>query len=202
MGIFRPSRLCAPLLQLAMAASTAVCMPAAGGAGVELRFALHDTEGAVHDQNEWAGARAVVIFFITTDCPLSNGYAPEMNRIEEEYAPRGVRFYGVQGDTSVADDEVRRHTREFAYRFPILFDPAQSLSQHTGATITPEVAVLAPSGEVLYLGRIDNRVEDWGKVRYQATVFDLRDALSAVLAGRPVLHPRTRAFGCSITDVH
>jgi len=190
------------LSRVALFLALAACLSAAGSAGAGLRFSLHDTEGVVHDQDEWAGARAVVIFFMTTDCPLSNGYVPEMNRIEQDYASRGVRFYAVQGDTTIADDEVRRHARDFAYRFPVLLDPQQVLSQHTGATVTPEAAVLSPAGEVLYLGRIDNRIEDWGKVRYQPTVFDLREALGAVLAGRPVPHPRTRAFGCSITKVH
>lgn len=196
--MFHRHRIAAPLLLLALAAG----LPAASYAGGELRFALRDTGGALHEPAEWTGAHAVVLFFITTDCPLSNGYAPEMNRIEQAYAPRGVRFYAVQGDTTVPDEEVRRHAREFAYRFPVLFDPRQILSQHSGATITPEAAVLSPAGEVLYLGRIDNRVEDFGKVRYQATEFDLRDALTAVLAGRPAPHPRTRAFGCSISNTH
>ena len=167
-----------------------------------LQVALHDAEGAVHKQDEWTQARAVVIFFVTTDCPLSNGYAPEMNRIEQAYAPRGVRVYAVQGDTTIADEEVRRHAREFAYRFPVLLDPQQILSRYTGATTTPEVAVLSGEGELLYLGRIDNRVEDFGKTRLQATEFDLRDALEAVLAGRPVPHPRTHAIGCAITNGH
>jgi thiol-disulfide isomerase/thioredoxin len=166
------------------------------------QFALHDTGGAVHKQDEWTQAHAVVIFFVTTDCPLSNGYAPEMNRIEQAYAPRGVRVYAVQGDTTIADEEVRRHAREFAYRFPVLLDPQQILSRYTGATITPEVAVLSGEGELLYLGRIDNRVEDFGKTRLQATEFDLRDALESVLAGRPVPHPRTHAIGCAITNGH
>jgi len=164
------------------------------------RFALHDTEGALHQPDEWVHAGAVVIFFVTTDCPLSNGYAPEMNRIEETYGPRGVRFYAVQGDTTIPDREVRQHARDFAYRFPVLLDPRQVLSRHTGATITPEAAVLSAGGSVLYLGRIDNRVEDFGKTRLQATEFDLRDALDAILAGQPVPHPRTHAIGCSITN--
>ena len=166
------------------------------------QFALRDTEGATHQPDEWAHARAVAIFFVTTDCPLSNGYVPEMNRIEQAYAPRGVRFYAVQGDTTVPDQEVRQHARDFAFRFPVLLDPHQILSRYTGATITPEVAVLSPDGGLLYLGRIDNRVEDFGKIRVQATELDLRDALDAVLAGRPVPHPRTHAIGCSITNTN
>jgi len=167
-----------------------------------LQFALHDTEGVEHRQNEWAQARAVVLFFVTTDCPLSNGYSPEMNRIEQAYASRGVVFYAVQGDTTIPDEEVRKHAREYGYRFPALLDPQQVLAHHTGATVTPEAVVLSPEGAVLYLGRIDNRVEDFGKVRIAATEFDLRDALDAILAGRPVPHPRTRALGCAITNGH
>ena len=113
-----------------------------------------------------------------------------------------MRFYAVQGDTTIAGGEVRQHARDFAYRFPVLLDPQQILARHTGATITPEAVVLSPQGEVLYLGRIDNRVEDFGKVRLQATEFDLRDALDATLAGRPAPRPRTHAIGCSIAFPH
>jgi len=167
-----------------------------------LQFTLHDTEGIEHSPKEWAQARAVVLFFVTTDCPLSNGYAPEMNRIEQAYAPRGVLFYAVQGDTTIPDEEVRRHAREYGYRFSALLDPRLVLAHYTGATVTPEAVVLSSEGEVLYLGRIDNKVEDFGKTRVQATEFDLRDALDAILAGRPVPRPRTRAVGCAITNGH
>jgi len=186
-----PGRLLACLLLLATAAL-----------GGPLEFNLRDAEGSAHTQAEWAQAHAIVLYFVTTDCPLSNGYAPEMNRIAETYAPRGVRFYAVQGDTTIADEEVRRHAREFAYRFPVLLDPQLTLARHTGATVTPEAVVMAADGAVLYLGRVDNRVEDFGKARVQPTEFDLRDALDAILAGRPVARPHTRAIGCAITNGH
>ena len=91
--MFGRNKLAAALMIL----GTAAGIPARAG----VQFALHDTEGVVHRPDEWAGARAVVIFFVTTDCPLSNAYAPEMNRIEQTYAPRGVRFYALQGDTTI-----------------------------------------------------------------------------------------------------
>jgi thiol-disulfide isomerase/thioredoxin len=186
----------------AKTAALGIVLAMAALAHPALQFTLHDTEGAAHNPNEWAQARAVVLFFVTTDCPLSNGYAPEMSRIEQAYAPRGVLFYAVQGDTTIPDEEVRRHAREYGYRFPALLDPRQILAHHTDATVTPESVVLSPEGAVLYLGRIDNRVEDFGKTRVEATEFDLRDALDAILAGRPVPHPRTRALGCAITNGH
>ncbi len=153
----------------------------------------------MHTRAEWNGKRAVVLLFVTTDCPLSNAYVPELNRIEDAYASRGVAFYAVQGDATISLDQVRKHVKEFAYKFPYLLDPKESLAAFTGATTTPEAAVLSPRGELLYLGRIDNRLEDFGKQRVQITEFDLRDTLDAILAGKPVPRARTKAIGCSIT---
>ena len=91
---------------LAKIAVLSIALVVAARARPAFEFSLHDAEGAIHQPEEWAQARAVVLFFVTTDCPLSNGYAPEMNRIEQAYAPRSVRFYAVQGDTTIAGGEI------------------------------------------------------------------------------------------------
>lgn len=174
-------------------------LPAPARAGSRLSFVLYDTAGAAHSDSEWSSAKAVVLFFITNDCPLSNGYVPEMNRIAAQYEPLGARVYAVLADTSVSRDEAFRHAREFDYRFPVLFDPDQILSRHVGATVTPEAAVLSGAGALFYLGRIDNSVERLGTRRLRPTVLDLRDALAAVMAGQPVAHPATKAIGCAIS---
>ena len=171
----------------------------AAWAGTAPHFSLADTNGRLHTSAEWASKRAVVLIFVSTDCPLSNRYVPELKRIESAYNARGVAFYAVQGDATVAVDEVRRHAKEFAYTFPYLLDPDESLATYTGATVTPEAAVLSPKGDLLYLGRIDNRLEEFGQERVQVTQFDLRDTLDAVLAGKPAPHSRTKALGCAIT---
>jgi Redoxin len=143
----------------------------------------------------------VVVFFTTTDCPISNSYVPEMNRIRGEYANRGVAFYAVQTDTTIPDAEVRKHAKEFGFTFPVLLDSKQTLVQLAGATATPEAAVLSGDGAVLYLGRIDNRVVDFDKRRPAATQSDLRNALDAVLAGKAVPVSRTDVIGCAINFV-
>jgi peroxiredoxin len=163
------------------------------------KLSLTDTEGHAHTTTEWSGKRFVVLFFVTTDCPLCNNYVPEMNRIEQTYAPRGVAFYAVQGDATIPVADVQRHAREYGYRFAYLLDPDESLAQYTGATTNPEAAVLSSSGELLYLGRIDNRLEDFGNQRVKVTQFDLRDTLDALLAGKPSPKSRTKALGCAIT---
>lgn len=175
-----------------------ILLAAAASAQAPPAFSFTDTAGRTHTAAEWSGKQAVVLLFVSTDCPLSNALVPELNRIEQSYAPRGIVFYAVQGDATVAADAVRQHVKEFGYIFPYLFDPQESLATFTGATTTPEAAVLSPRGEVLYLGRVDNRLEDFGKQRVKITQFDLREALDAVLSGKPVPHPRTHALGCAI----
>jgi peroxiredoxin len=162
------------------------------------QFSLRDTLGGVHSPVEWNGKRAIVVFFTTTDCPLSNNEVPEMNRTRRDYESRGVAFYAVQADTTIADADVLQHTKDYQFSFPVLFDPHQVLAKLTGATTIPSAAVLTPDGTLLYLGRIDNRVEDFNVRRQEPTRFELREALDAVLAGKPVLNARTKAFGCAI----
>jgi len=176
----------------------AILCAAAFAVGRRPEFSLRDTRGVVHSSEEWNGKKAIVVFFTTTDCPLSNGDVPEMIRTRRDYEARGVTFYAVQADTTISETEVLQHTKEYQFTFPVLFDPYQVLAKMTGATTIPEAAVLSSDGSVLYLGRIDNRVEDFDKRRPEPTQFDLREALDAVLAGKPVPHPRTKAFGCAI----
>src|SRR5271170_3781329 len=138
-------------------------------------FALRDTRNVLHSSDEWNGKKAVVVFFTTTDCPLSNNDVPEMNRTRRDYEARGVAFYAVQADTTIADAEVVQHTKDYQFSFPVLFDPHQILAKMTGATTIPSAAVLAPDGMLLYLGRIDNRAEDFNIRRAEPTKFDLRE---------------------------
>jgi peroxiredoxin len=180
--------------------TVAVFAVAAWGKDVP-RFSLADTAGAAHTEAEWKGAE-VVLFFITTDCPISNGYVPEMNRIAKEYASRGVRFYGVMTDTSVPAADVRKHVKDFGYAFPVLFDPAQILVKYANADTNPETAVISPRGGMVYLGRIDNKVEGFGTQRPQATEHDLRDAIEATIENRPVAKAVTTPIGCSIVRVN
>jgi peroxiredoxin len=165
------------------------------------QFELRDTVGGVHTGAEWARSRAVVLFFVATDCPIANSYVPEMKRLHGAYAQRGVLFLAVQAEPRTARAEVARYARDYRYAFPMLLDPRQFLVHLTGATVTPQAAVLSPAGSLLYLGRIDNRAADFGVQRPRATALDLREALDAVLAGKPVPHPFTKSIGCAIPRV-
>jgi hypothetical protein len=161
------------------------------------QLSVTDVRGVTHSVPN-AKSKATVLFFVAHDCPISNSYAPEINRICAEYSPHNVAFYMVYPEPGLAADKVRQHAREFGYRCPALLDPAHTLVKRTGVTVTPEVAVLSSTGKLLYRGRIDDRHIDFGKKRVQPTRRDLRLALDAIISGKPVPNRLTKAIGCFI----
>lgn len=143
-------------------------------------------------------SRATLVFFVAVDCPISNSYAPEMNRIAAEYGPRGVEVVGVYADPETAPEAARRHSSEFGYSFRTILDPDLGLVRRTGAAVVPEAAVLDPTGAVAYVGRIDDLYIDFRNRRAAPLRRELREALDAVLGGRPVPCSRVPAVGCFI----
>src|ERR1051326_7249292 len=87
------------------------------------QFPIRDTHGAVHKTAGSAAHKAVVLFFVTIDCPIGNSYVPEMNRIHDAYAARGVAVYAVQADPSVREADVAKYAKDSGYTFPLLLDP-------------------------------------------------------------------------------
>jgi hypothetical protein len=149
-----------------------------------------------------AATKAIVFLFTSTDCPISNRYAPEIRRIVSTFAPQGVEFRLVYPSPADQPPAIREHMASFGYEGSLraLRDPRLALVKYVKATVTPEAAVVV-HGRVAYLGRIDDRYVDLGLERPSPTEHDLADALTAVLAGRPVARPTTQAVGCFIADM-
>jgi hypothetical protein len=147
-----------------------------------------------------AGVKATVLLFVTTDCPISNRYAPEVTRLFKAFASKGVVFWLIYPNPAETPKAIHDHLVSFGYPMPALRDPGHALATFVHATITPEAVVVA--GErVVYRGRIDDRYVELGIQRPAPTRRDLEDALTALLAGKPVQHPTTQAVGCVIADL-
>jgi thiol-disulfide isomerase/thioredoxin len=142
--------------------------------------------------------KATVLFFVTEDCPITNSYMPEMNRIVASYTPKRVRFFAVYSDSSLSVASIRKHAAEFGLQVPVIDDTAHVLVRRARATVNPEAAVLAPDGRLVYRGRIDDWYVDLGQRRFAAREHYLREALDAVLAGHPVATAEVAPVGCSI----
>lgn len=139
----------------------------------------------------------VALFFVMTDCPVSNRFAPEIGRICSEYAEQGLRCSLAYVDPDITKESAQAHRERYGISVDAVLDPGQALVEQAGASITPEVALFS-SGDLRYLGRINNFYAALGRPRRKATVHDLRDALDAVFAGKEVANPRTQAIGCYI----
>lgn len=157
---------------------------------------LRDLSGEAHQPLNHAGERATVLFFVMHDCPLARTCAPEINRIVAEYAVRGMRSYLIYAEPDLTLAAAQKHAGDFGHQCPVLLDPGQELVRFTGVKISPEVAVLSPGNELLYRGRIDDRLSAFGKLRAEPSRRDLRDALEAILAGKPAPNRLTKAVGC------
>src|SRR5262245_23180940 len=83
-------------------------------------FLLAYAGGGQHTRAEWKDRKAVVLFFLATECPISNGYAPEYVRLAKAFGERGVAFLGVQSDPDVTAADQVKHAKEYGLPFPIL----------------------------------------------------------------------------------
>jgi hypothetical protein len=147
------------------------------------------------------GVRAHVFIFTTSDCPISNRYAPEITRLATVFADRGIRFWLVYPVPSDTARLAREHTERFGLTLPVVRDTLFELVRLTGVTVTPEVAVIERGGRQIYRGRIDDRYVDFGRDRPAPTTRDLQNVLDAIVAGRPVTPGTTKAIGCYLPDV-
>ena len=145
-------------------------------------------------------ASATTLIFVRSDCPISNRYAPEMQRLHDDYSPAGIRFYLVYPDPDETPESIRRHAADYSLSVEPLHDPEHELVDHVEATVTPSVAVFV-GHQLVYSGQIDDRYTDLGRARPRPSHHSLREVLDAVAAGEVPQLQRTRAVGCLIADL-
>jgi hypothetical protein len=161
---------------------------------------ISDLNGERVDPFQAIDAKAIVFIFVSTDCPISNRYAPEVQRLDASFGSKGVKFWLVYPNRDESVAAIRKHTREYRYSLGVLRDPKHLLVKRALVQVTPEAAVFGPNGRLIYHGRIDNQYADFGKQRPAATERDLEEVLEAVLAGKAVRRATTTAIGCSIPN--
>ena len=159
-----------------------------------------DLAGKGVDPFAISSGRVVVLLFVRTDCPISNRYAPLVQKLSEKFRGK-ANFWLVYPDAAETPAQIRAHDQEFRYSIPALRDIRRQLVKRAQVTITPEAAVFDAGGKLLYHGRIDNRYVDFGRSRQAATTHELEDAVTAALAGKTVKLDHANAVGCYISDL-
>ncbi len=144
-----------------------------------------------------------LLIFVSADCPISARYSPEINRIVRDYGARGVRAWLVYADAHAQAAAVRANLADFhpGLQATPVIDAGLALTIATDAKVTPEAMIYTSAGRQ-YRGRIDDLYDGLGQPsRRSAAHHDLRNALDAVLAGRPAPSPETQPIGCFIERI-
>jgi len=143
-------------------------------------------------------AKASVVLFLGTGCPVSIAYLPKLTLMHEKYAKKGVSFVAVFSHEVDDAATVARYAKEQGIAFPVLKDDGTAAADKFHVERVP-AAVLLDGGKVVrYAGRIDDQYAP-GVHKPQAATNELALALDAVLAGKDVATPFAAAAGCTLT---
>lgn len=157
---------------------------------------LLDVQGQPH-RFAAGGPRAGAVFvFLSTECPISRQYVPELNRLERVAAAGEIAFYGVLSDATLTRRAAARFVDEFKIAFPVLFDASSELADLLKPDHVPQAFLTDATGTVVYRGRIDDLYADVDKRRAQVTRRDLLEAVQALAEKRPIENGRTEVVGC------
>ena len=163
-----------------------------------ITFSLMDLNGTIHSLEQNDGRRVRAFIFVSTECPISNGYIKTLNELDAKLANtvNGAEVFGVVSDPTVTRTQVEKHFAEFKAEFPVLFDASGLLAQVLKPTHVPESFVLDRDGKVVYRGAIDNSWEAIGRRRPMAENEFLSDAIKSASDGKPVAIAETKPVGC------
>ena len=170
-------------------------------------FSLSGVDGKIHKLSDYAASPVLAIVFMCNHCPIASIYEQRVQKLADEYGPKGVAVVAIQpndpeairvdeldsADTSDSLDEMKIRVQYKHLRYPYLYDgETQAVARALGPQATPHVFVFDRDRKLRYQGRFDNsyRVE---LVKSE----DARNAVDALLDGKPVPVEQTGVFGCS-----
>jgi thiol-disulfide isomerase/thioredoxin len=144
--------------------------------------------------------KATVIMFICNHCPYVKHVNAELVRLARDYLPRGVSFVAISsndahGYPEDAPDKMKQVAAEQGYPFPYLYDESQDVARAYRAACTPDFFVFDGGLRLAYRGRLDDSTPGNGRPVSGA---ELRAALDALLAGKPVTPEQRPSMGCNI----
>jgi thiol-disulfide isomerase/thioredoxin len=172
-------------------------------------FALPGVDGKVHKLADYDAAKVLVLVFTCNHCPTAQAYEDRIIKLAADYKDKGVALVAISpndakavrldelGYTDLGDslEDMKIRAKDKGFKFPYLYDgEKQEVSKAYGPVATPHVFVFDAERKLRYVGRVDDNERDPKAIKSN----DARNAIEAVLAGKPVPVETTRVFGCSV----
>jgi peroxiredoxin len=171
-------------------------------------FSLPGVDGKTYCLKDFDAAEILVVVFTCNHCPTAQAYEDRIKQLAADYKDRGVVLVAISpndpaalrldemGYTDVGDslDDMKVRAKDHEFNFPYLYDgDEQKVARAYGPVATPHVFIFDKGRKLRFVGRIDDSAKPENVKSH-----DTRNAIEALLAGRPVPVEKTKTFGCSI----
>jgi peroxiredoxin len=172
-------------------------------------FKLLGIDGETYTLASFSNAEVLTIVFSANHCPTAQAYEERMKQMCADYKPEQMKMVAISsnhpeavcleelGYSDLGDtfEEMKIRARDKGYNYPYLYDgETQEVAIAYGAKATPHVFIFDRERNLRYSGRIDEMEDPY----QEPEQLDARNAINALLAGKPVPVETTKAFGCSM----
>lgn len=165
-------------------------------------FNLKNIDGKMLSLGQLHDVKGAIVIFDCNTCPVSKAYNARIIDLHKKFNSEGFPVIAINAndpESSPGDsfEEMKRVAKAKKYDFPYLIDESQRVAKTFGATNTPHVFVLKKSDnefKVAYIGAIDNNARDSSTADKKY----VEDAVKALLSGKEIKTPKTKALGCGI----
>jgi peroxiredoxin len=169
-------------------------------------FQLPGVDGKTYTLSDFASAKVLVVVFTCNHCPTAQAYEGRVARLQADYRDKGVALVAISpnnaaavrldelGYTDLGDsfEDMKLRAKDHNFTYPYLYDgETQSTARAYGVLATPQVYIFDAERKLRYVGRFDDAEVKAVKSH------DAKNAVDALLAGKPVPVATTRVFGCS-----
>jgi hypothetical protein len=191
---------------LALGASrVAVAAEASGGLALGAKAPMAKTKMKNVDGKQLsiadvaAGKSGTLVIFTCNHCPFAKDWEQRIVELGNDYSKRGIGVLLVNANdpkTHAEDgfEEMQTRAKTRGMKIPYVVDETSGVARAFGASVTPEAFLFDKGGKLVYHGAVDDNRKQPDKVQARY----LKDALDAVLAGKPPAVPETKSLGCGI----
>ena len=163
-------------------------------------FSLPDVSGKAVSIADFQNAPALLVMFICNHCPYVKHVRSGLAQLARDYQPKGAAIVAISSNDVLThpDDSPAKmavEAKDAGYTFPYLYDESQAVAHAYQAACTPDFFLFDREKRLVYRGQLDDSRPGNG---IPVTGKDLRAALDAVLAGKPVATEQKPSIGCNI----
>ena len=163
-------------------------------------FRLPDPDGKMYSLADFQKAPALLVVFMCNHCPYVKHVRAGLAALARDYRDQGVAVVGISSNdvTNYPADspaKMAEEARAAGYIFPYLYDETQDVAKAYRAACTPDFFLFDQNQRLAYRGQLDDSRPGNG---LPVTARDIRMALDALLAGKPVAGSQNPSIGCNI----